>query len=159
MERASIAETSPIAEREKAEEQKLKHWRLADVVSQSRPAGYYSSRCTGSLAVSAPSRKNTRLLPALRDDGFESRKLPLATLLHFASISEEHRDTLCFGVEEVKFLRHLLWNRGAYQYAENRAVEGWNVEASRKQQRPCASTGCVRRSLRNGLQNLRTVAT
>lgn len=90
---------------------------------QSRSLEYESRRHPGVLPVLAAFKRNSRLPPTLPDDDLESRKSSLVALLLSASILEEHLLNL-FLLEEVKFLGELVWARGAYPYAKERAVEG-----------------------------------
>lgn len=39
---------------------------------------------------------------------------------------------MCFSVEEIKFLRELVWVRGACQYSKERAVKGGNKNRLRR---------------------------
>lgn len=92
-----------------AKRQKLKNQKFADSVPQSRPFGYESGLYSDGVIVSAGFRENDTTPPALRDEVFKSAKFSLVILFCCASAPQEHRDKSIFLVEDVKFLRELVW--------------------------------------------------
>lgn len=133
---ACNTENPSTTKRTQAERQKFKHGRFADSVSERRLAGKESSWVPGSYAISAASKRNSRLLPALRDDGSESRGFSLFVLPRPATMHKYHWAGLSFSIKEVTFLRRFIRVWGAYLYAEKRVVEGqdetsiWKMEAA-----------------------------
>lgn len=103
---------------------KLNFERLAGSVPQIHAAWYESSQCFGILGVSAALKQNNRLTLAFQDEAFEPCKSSLAAFLTYAFIPEKHRASSFFSIEEVKFLKTLIWVWGAQQYGEEREVQG-----------------------------------
>lgn len=88
--------------------QKLKHWRVADLVSQSGQVGYEFCLYPVIFAVSAAFKKIAgchRLceMPALSPTG-------LPWFLFFALLYEGRAQGFVFVVDEVKFLKRLFWD-------------------------------------------------
>lgn len=120
---ASGAKTLLAVEGTQGKEQKLKHGRFADSVSQSRPIGYESSQYLGSRATTAGCNRNNTLLPDLRGNEFGSLNSSLVAFLRFDFMSTEHSANLFFSVEEAMLLRELILVCRAYQYARRLSTE------------------------------------
>lgn len=117
-------ETPLTLERTQDKRQKLKHRNFADSRAQSRSLGHEFSSYPGSLAVSAVFKRESMVLPALRDDHFRSHSFSMVASHCAAFIPEKHRASLFFSVEEVKLLAKLAWGCRAYEYARGLALEG-----------------------------------
>lgn len=107
--RAFNARFSPTVECTQAKRQELRYWGFANLVRKSHLAGYEGIRYPGSGAVSAALNRNSRLPLPLRDDDFGSRKAFLLALLCNAFRPKEHRANLVSSVDEVMFLKQLVW--------------------------------------------------
>lgn len=100
---ASSVETLPIVKRAQAKREKLEHDRAADLVPQTCPLEYESSRFFDSLSASAALERNGRLPLALRDDNFASRRVFSVAHHIFSYIPEEPRATLLFWSRKSNF--------------------------------------------------------
>lgn len=121
---ASSAEKPATAERTQLKRLKLEHGRSADLVLHGRLDEYESIGCRSSFVKLETFKRKIRLSPALRADGFESRKPSLGTTFRLSIIPDEHRASFFFTVSEVHFLQEKVQPWRAYQYVKESAVKG-----------------------------------
>lgn len=80
--------------------------------------------------------KNSRPLPTVRDDALDLRKVALVSRLRSSSIKKKHWAATFVTVEEVKFLKKIVWICGACQRLKEQWTEGederfsWSVAVS-----------------------------
>lgn len=118
---ASNAETASIVKPGQAKRRKVKHATFASFVLQRRHFGYEFSWYSSSLAFLATFGRESSLPPASRGDDFESRRYFIVSFRRSAFLPQKHQANLLVG--EAKYLKELIWNRGARPYAKERAAE------------------------------------